>query len=82
MSTSGHVARIQAVAGWVKCPTGRDELAAITPAQQEQLASGVLPCPACRELCRPTFEATTLREDMQLVRIVDGVWVQGFLLRL
>jgi len=68
------------LAGWLRCPTGRDELVAISVEQRDQLLGGELVCPSCARPCVPTFEPIPLRADMQVTRLRDGRWVRGFVL--
>lgn len=67
--------------GWIHCVEGRDELAAISIAQRDQLASRTLVCPACAKNCGPTFEVVVLNEDVRLTRWSEDHWENGFLLR-
>jgi hypothetical protein len=74
-----HVSAV--LTGWVKCAGGQNELAAITPEQRDQLAAGVIRCPACHAACRPEFEPLTLMADASVVRWTAGGWQRASFLR-
>ena len=66
--------------GWVRCPTGRDELVAITIVQHDELMKGALVCPACSKHCGPSFDRTSVGHDVRLMSWRDGRWQAGFML--
>ena len=77
--------------GWLRCTTsGREELVAISIEHQHGIATGTIPCPGCKAMCRPEFQPASIRADIGLLawrRVgVDTTgrelreWVAGFAL--
>lgn len=66
--------------GWIRCPSGREELVAVSAADHDEYMKGALICPACGGHCGGSFEAVVVNSDIKVSRWNGQRWETAFLL--